>query len=195
MKKLFFTLSGLFTAVPGLLTMRRSLPVPQGYAVLFGGVLQATGCLGLLLLWLNRSKLKKLRAATLTRATILCLLLFGVCLSGYVYALRVCDVTVHIKQEGDVYAFYPLWPSGTLAQLVAETGSRQEALMERRDGVVRLIAEAPFATTTSLLLLLWLYALALSSLVVAFGVAGFGSGTNVSLAATQSSGQAKEADE
>ena len=71
MKKLFLAASGLFAAVPGLMIISKSIGTPPSYEHLFGGVIEAFGVLSLLILLVNKNKLKKVKPERITRLAII----------------------------------------------------------------------------------------------------------------------------
>ena len=78
MKKIFVAASAAFAAIPGVAVIASGLGTPpgSGYRWLFGGVIEAFGALALLILWINRSKLRRISKRRITRAAII---LCGVC--------------------------------------------------------------------------------------------------------------------
>ena len=172
MKKLFAAAAGIFGSVPGISILLSGLATPPGYGRIFGGIIEAFGVLAILLLMVNRSKLKRLTQPQVTlSAIVLCAASFCF-LAGYFLLFNYCVVSHPI--HGTVY--YPLWNSGRALAIVEQAGGRYAAV--DRYGfypVEKAIQQAPnyplqMVVTTSLLLLL--YQGVFTSLTLAFGMIG-----------------------
>lgn len=179
MKKLFLTASGLFSAIPGLTIIWKGIGTPPGYEVLFGGIIEAFGALSLIILMVNKAKLKRL---TSYKATKLAIVLSISCfLSLVIYMLLFNFCVVAHPTHGTVY--YPMWTGGNLTELIQRTGSRYGAL-DRYGSypVTKAIQQMPghplpLIVTTALLLLV--YQAIFTTLATAFGILGFHKGKNL----------------
>src|SRR5436309_1030420 len=113
MKKLLLAAAGVFGAIPGLTVMQSGIGTPPGYKLLFGGTIEAFGTLGLLVVWINRRKIKRLAMRKVTR---LSLILASTCfgfLMIYIVLFQSCVIT---HQRGTAY--YPIWTTGKAAEMV-----------------------------------------------------------------------------
>jgi hypothetical protein len=170
-KKLFLGASAAFAAIPGVAVIASGLGTPpdSGYRWLFGGVIEAFGALALLILWINRAKLRRVSKRKITRtAIILCVLCF-IFIASYVFLFR---LTVVEHDRG--VAYYPLWISGDTKTMVERAGSRESAIERYGIGGVRKsideMGAIPLAATSVLLLLV--YQGIFTSLAIAFGLPG-----------------------
>jgi hypothetical protein len=170
MKKLLLAVAGVFGAIPGLTVIQSGIGAPPGYKVLFGGVIEAFGTLSLLLLWVNRKKIKRLAARRVTKRT---LALASVCFAFIALYITLFSFCVVVHQRGTAY--YPLWTSGKIADMVARAGSRKAAI--ERYGIAA-VAQAidempgiPLELTT--IVLLFIYQGIFTTLSIMFGLLGF----------------------
>lgn len=171
MKTLLLSLSSLLAAMPGVATLASGLGVPPGEKLVFGGMLEMIGVLALLLMYLNRVKLRKMSNR---RSTRLALRMGAGAVALIAAYILLFSVTVK-KHETRGTAYFPLWTSGKLARMVERAGSRSAAI-ERYgiDGVQLAINEMPdlaMALTTVTLLATYVGGLTLAT--IAFGIPGF----------------------
>lgn len=182
MKKLFLAASGLFAAIPGLVILQTGLGTPpgNGYKMLFGGTIEAFGALTLLLLWVNRKSIRRMRPRRLTKWALAAVVVCFVTIALYVAIYSLC-VQRNEKWRGIVY--FPLWLSGEVAEMVDEKGGRNAAIDEYgpRD-VSEAINRMPgvgFALPLTTILHLLLYQFIFTSLAGAFGLLGIHQGHGV----------------
>jgi hypothetical protein len=177
MKKLFTGASGLFAATPGIAIILKGIGTPPGYNYLFGGVIEALGGLCIIILWVNKGKIKRLPIRKITRVAIILGLVSFASLILYIGLFKFCVIS-H-PAHGTVY--YPLWTSGRIAELVGRTGGRWEAL--DRYGITPIynaISQMPaYAITITTALLLFVYQAIFTSLAIAFGLIGFRGGRDL----------------
>jgi hypothetical protein len=170
MKKLLLALAGVFSAIPGVAVIQSGIGSPPSYKVLFGGVIEAFGAFSLLLLWINRKKIQRLAARRVTRVAVLLTVLCFVLISVYIALFAICVVE---HRRGTAY--YPLWTSGKLADMVTRAGSRRAAI--ERYGIAAVseaIDEMPgIATGLTTVVLLFLYQSIFTTLTIMFGLLGF----------------------
>src|SRR5262245_52375170 len=124
MKKLFQASSALFSAIPGLTIIWKGIGTPPGHAILFGGVIEALGVFSLIVLLVNKRKLKRLAGRKVTKIAII---LMGVCFVSIVVYIILLDFCV-ITHPTHGTAYFPLWTSGEIAAKVARAGGRYAAL-------------------------------------------------------------------
>lgn len=170
MKKLFLAASGGFAAIPGLAVILRGIGAPPGYEYLFGGVIEAFGSLSLIILWINRNKLRRLARSRITKAAIK-LTVFGFgCLAIYLWLFNWCVVTD--PTHGTIY--YPLWLSGHVAEVVNAAGGRWRALADYGNyALYKEIRQMPvYALIITTVVLLFVYQTIFTSWTIAFGLLG-----------------------
>lgn len=171
MKKLFRAASGVFGALPGVAIIVKGIGTPPDYNWLFGGVIEALGALSLILLFVNRMKIKRFSDRKVTRVAIILAIVFFASLICYTLLFEHCVVTHPARGT----AYYPLCLDGEIAEMVESAGSRFEAI-ERYGiaGVVLAIGNmGGAALTLTTILLLSIYQAVFTSLTLAFGIAGF----------------------
>jgi hypothetical protein len=177
MRKLFLAASGLFAAIPGLAVLLNGAGLPPGQSALFGGALEAFGALTLLLLWANKSRVRRLKQTTVTKYTLL--LAGGAFISLCVYVILIALYVA--KAPGRTPVLFPLVSSDSIAALVESAGSRDATLLS--DGsaevwrIIHKTAPIGLAVTTAVLLLLCLAAFV--PLTAAFGLVGIKSGADL----------------
>ena len=115
MRKLFLAVSGMFAAVPGFAIMWKGIGTPPTYAFMFGGVIEAFGSLTLLLLWMNRAKIKAGKPKTIVVTTAVLGIVGFISLITYLALSSLCIIS-HPQHH---VVFFPLWSSGDLSVLIA----------------------------------------------------------------------------
>jgi hypothetical protein len=174
MKQLFLAAAAVFSSIPGLLVIASGLGTPPNYKVLFGGVIEAFGVIAILVLWINKNKIKKMPTRKVSKVAIVLALACILLLFTYLYLFNQSVVTV----EGRGTAYYPLYISGEIAGMVNTAGSRKAAI-ERYgiDEVVEQIDKMPeFYSTLTTVTLLFTYQLVFTILTITFGLLGFHKG-------------------
>lgn len=171
MKKIFLAASGVFGAIPGLVIIQTGLGTPPGYNLLFGGVVEAFGALTIIILWVNRRKLEKFNYRKATKYALIFTLLCFVFLAVYIALFN--HSVINNKARGTAY--YPLWTSGEIAEMVTAAGGRNAAIdeygiMEVREAIFKM--PSLVLTLTTVLHLIF-YQAVFTSLALAFGVLGF----------------------
>ena len=176
MKKFFLAATGLFAVVPGVGIILKGLGTPPGYALIFGGIIEALGALSLILLYTNRKAIKKLRPARITKTAIWLCIASAVSLLVYIGLFSFCVVGDSIRH----YVYYPLWTTGEVAEMINSAGGRYKALQENGfTAVYRGIREMPYyplAISITSGMLLFFYQAIFTSLAVAFGLIGIHKG-------------------
>lgn len=176
MKKLFLAASGLFATVPGLTILWKGIVTPPGYVHIFGGLIEAFGAISFITLWVNQSRLKRIRPYKITKAVIL--LCIGCFLSIVIYLglFNFCVIGDPIRHT----VYYPLWTSGEIAEMIDDSGSRYKTLQDNGFAAVyykiRQMPYYPLAIAVTTALLLFLYQAMFTTLTIAFGVLGFHKG-------------------
>ena len=177
MNKLFLGISGLFASVPGFTIMWKGIGTPPGYSFLFGGTIEAFGSLALILLWMNRAKLKAIKPRKVVTSSIILGVASFVALVVYLALFNLCVVSHPTHHT----VFFPLWTSGELAILVAKAGGRWSAL-DRYGyfGIYDAIKKMPFyALPFTAAVLLFVYQSIFTTLATAFGLVGFHKGKKI----------------
>lgn len=177
MNKLFLGISGLFASVPGFTIMWKGIGTPPGYSFLFGGAIEAFGSLALILLWMNRVKIKAIKPRKVVISAIILGVASFVSLVVYLTLHNLCVVSHPTHHT----VFFPLWTTGELATLVARAGGRWSAL-DRYGyfGVFGAIKKMPFyALPVTAAVLLFFYQSIFTTLAIAFGLVGFHKGRKI----------------
>jgi len=181
-KKSLLAAAAVFGAIPGLTVMQSGMGTPPGYKVLFGGTIEAFGTLGLLILWTNRKRIKRLAYRRVTR---LSLALASASFGFLVIYLVVFPNCVVSHPRGTAY--YPIWVTGKAADMVSRAGSRTAAI-ERYgiDAVREAIGQVSgWLVPITTVILLFLYQGVFTTLALCFGLLGFHEGKQLQVASTQ----------
>ena len=177
MKALFLAASGMLAAIPGLAIILKGVGAPPGEEILFGGLVEAFGVLSLLILWINRAKLKRIARKRITNWTIWLAAIFLVCLSSYIFLFRHCVVQHPTHQT----VYYPLWTSGHISEIIDRTGGRYQALdrygNHSINTAIREMPQYALVSAITTALLIFLYLGFCTSLTIVFGLLGFHGGT------------------
>jgi|GEM_PF-2192617 len=178
-KTLFLAASGMLASIPGLAIMLKGIGTPPGEEIMFGGIVEAFGALSLLVLWINRGRLRRIARKRITNWTIWLAVIFLLCLSSYVFLFKHC--VVHHPTHQTVY--YPLWTSGHISEIIDRTGGRYQALDKYGNHSINTaIHEMPqyaLASAVTTALLIFLYQGFCTSLTVVFGLLGFHGGATL----------------
>jgi hypothetical protein len=178
MKKLFSAISGLFALIPGFAVMFKGLATPQDYNYLFGGLIEAFGSLALLLLWMNRTKIKNIEPKKIIKTSII--LAIGGFFSIFIYysLFSFCVFGNNTK----VPIVIPIWTSGKLNEVIVDAGGRQQAVLEHQTGGLEpLVNEQPVSLSITIAVMLFFYQLIFTSLAIAFGLVGFHKGVKLNV--------------
>lgn len=112
--------------LPGVTVLLSGTGSPPGLSGLFGGIIETFSAVALVLVWLNRGKLRNARRSLVTRATIalgaVALLLFV----GYTLLFRYCVIS--LADRSPVY--FPLVACESLATEIDLAGGSRAALVE-----------------------------------------------------------------
>jgi hypothetical protein len=166
-KKVFASFSAAFAAVPGVTVLVSGLSVPPYSKLLFGGLLEAFGALTLLIVWVNKSNIRKLNLAKLNRLCIAEIVISLICLFGYLAALNFCVVSHPYR--GTVY--FPLWMSGVAKDMVNTAGSRLASIDRYGYAAVeQAVQQSPVTLALTTAILIVLYQGVVVPLTIAFGV-------------------------
>jgi hypothetical protein len=127
MKAVFISLSAAVAVLPGLLILTTALDIPPNESsVLYGAIVEISGCLTLMIVLINRKKIKKISKRKLSSAGIGLFVLFITGLFTYIFLYGICVV----DYPGRSTTFYPLWLGEPLARQVKEAGGREAFLGE-----------------------------------------------------------------
>ncbi|UII31349.1 hypothetical protein LVD17_23945 [Fulvivirga ulvae] len=152
--KVFSAISACFALVPGMIILITEMGIPPGTSrVVFGATIEAVCVLILLVLWVNRQRIKRFSFERITKYTII----LG---SGYVilftsYLFLYGYYVEEVPYVADL--LFPVWPGGELAEGLQIHGG-QTKLVEAwgRDDVYKVIqssSQASLQATTILFLL------------------------------------------
>ncbi|HKO97013.1 MAG TPA: hypothetical protein VJU86_08480 [Pyrinomonadaceae bacterium] len=171
MKNFFLALSGSFAAIPGVAIMVKGIGTPPGYAFMFGGIIEAFGSLALILLWLHRDKIQRIKPRRITKVSIILASVSFLSLVLYIVLFKLCVVSHPTHHT----VLFPLWTSGELAKLVSAAGGRWAALDEFGwFGVYGAVEKMPsYAVPVTVAALLVCYQSVFTTLTIAFGLPGF----------------------
>jgi hypothetical protein len=177
MRKFFLAASGVFAAIPGTAVIFKGVGAPPNYQYLFGGIIEAFGTLGLIVLFINKNKLRRTKTQKITKAAISLGILSFVSLIVYMAIFQHCVVS-H-PTHGTVY--FPLWTDGRIARYVERTGGRWQALDEYGFYAIEsAIREMTFlARPLTTAVLLFTYQTVFTSLTLAFSIIGFHKGHEI----------------
>src|SRR5229473_8121541 len=176
MRKLFLGISGAFGAVPGFAIMWKGIWTPPDYGFLFGGAIEAFGSLALILLWMNRVKVKAVKPGKIVKSAIILGVASFIVLIVYLALFNLCVISHPTHHT----VFFPLWTSGELGSLVTKAGGRWNAL-DRYGyfGVYSAVQNMPFyALPVTSAILLFFYQSIFTTLTIAFGLVGYHKGKN-----------------
>jgi hypothetical protein len=170
MKKLFAAAAACFAAIPGLAVLLSETGVPPGQVKLFGAVTETFGALAILVIWVNR---KRIREMTPDRVTTIAIRVGVGALLALLAYIALYDLTV-CKKPPRSPVYYPVLLSGAAARIVRDAGGRCSAVEtygsdEVREAIDKMPALALPATTG---LLLVIFLTAFTGVATAFGLVG-----------------------
>lgn len=179
MRRLFLAVSGMFAAVPGFAIMWKGIGTPPDYGFMFGGVIEAFGSLTLILLWMNRAKIKAGKPKTIIVTTIVLGIASFISLTTYLVLYSFCIIS-HPQHH---IVFFPLWSSGDLSILITEAGGRYKALDQfGYSSVYGAVQDMPFyAIPVTAAVLLFFYQAIFTPLAAAFSLVGFHKGEKLEI--------------
>lgn len=170
MKELLLSLSGIFGVLPGAAVIIIGLYTPPGRKALFGGIIEALGCLTLLILLTNSGKLTKLGKKRATNIAVLFGIVFFLFLLVYISLASYSIKTI----EGRGTAYYPLWTGPKLSDLVSRAGGRSAAIEKYGiDEVIEKTEKPEINLIITDIVLIFFYQGIFTSLTIAFGILGF----------------------
>ena len=176
LRKLFIAASSASAAVPGVAVIIKGIGSPPDQQTLFGGLIEAIGALSLLILLVNRDKIRGVEAEKITRWSVALGLTSILLFFAYIAMFGTC-----VKSDSSGTTFIPIWTSGELKQMIQKTGSRDAAIsvygVDAIHDAIRKMPSVALPLTTVFLLLVLLTAL--NSLTLAFGLIGFHEGAGL----------------
>jgi len=171
LSKFFAAVSVLFGTIPGVGILTSSLVIPpQTSKPLFAAVIEITGILTLLLLWLNKESIKSRSVVAISKAAIIGGCVFILSLSTYLFMFNSQIIEVPDSEA----LFFPFFPQGELAEGLNEFGSKYNLIQEwGRDDVFKVIlSSSQNQLNFSILVFLFFYQLIFVSLTFSFGILG-----------------------
>lgn len=168
-KNTLLFVSGLIAIIPGFMILKTSIGVPSPELEnLFFGVVEATGCLSVLLLLLNKEKIKAKTSGGQSKYSLLFFLLFILGLASYVYIFNSCVIETPFSK-----GFFPLFLTDNLSQEIGEAGGKVEFVEKwMTDGSKNIIQKtAGISLTITIIIFLFIYTLTLTSLISSFVIA------------------------
>jgi len=166
----FFTVaSAAFAVIPGMAVLISKIGVPPtSSTALFSSTLEAMGVLTLMILFVNKNRIRKRTEKNITRLAIGGAIIFIVCFCTYFLLFGYLNEDITNSES----LFFPLWSQGDLKIYLQEYGSRTELITQfGRDDVAKLIettSKTSLLITTILFLIL--YQLIFIPLTYAFGL-------------------------
>lgn len=184
MKNLFTALSAVFGIIPGAVVLMTGITVPVGYKLLFGGVIEALCCLIILYAYIRRESILKYKERKSIQLLKKSGAVFLIGLMGYIilynYSIYEDDYIKNRNPDAeasDYTVIYPLVLTGTLDQLVWNSGGRQKAILEHTaPGVNEVIKDDPLFYSITIIIFLFLYAGIFCSLTHCFSLLAVRSG-------------------
>jgi hypothetical protein len=167
-QKILSTVTILLSVIPGFLILKQSLGVPEeDLEKLFFAVVEATGCLTILIIYMNKSWFATLTSKNKLNKIILS---FGIFLGGltiYIFLFNTCVI-----ETPNSKGFLPLFGTDELLNEISKSGGKAEFVeFWLRDGVKNIVQRtSSFQLTVTVLLFLFLYVITLVSLVASFAI-------------------------
>ncbi|WP_047096498.1 hypothetical protein [Chryseobacterium lactis] len=168
-KNTLLLVSGLIAIIPGFMILKTSIGVPSpDLESLFFGVLEATGCLAILLLLLNKEKIKTRTNDKKSKYTLLLFFLFILGLVIYIYLFNSCVIETPYSK-----GFFPLFLTDDLSREVLEAGGKIQFVEKwMTDGSKNIIQKtAGTSLSITVIIFLLIYTLTLTSLISSFVIA------------------------
>jgi hypothetical protein len=176
LRSIFLAASSAIGAIPGVAVIIKGIGAPPDSQLLFGGIIEAFGALSLLILWLNRRSICRMKTGRVTRWSILLGVFSLTSLAGYILMCGAC-----VKRDTNGSTYLPLWLSGDLKAMVERAGSRDAAIQTYGVDAVHdaIRKEASTALPQTTLVLLAALLAGLNSLTVSFGLIGLHEGAEL----------------
>lgn len=178
MKSLMLAASSCFAVVPGLAVLVTGIGTPPGKTVLFSGMVEVSGVLAILILYVYRKTLAAMAKKRVTRASVIAAIASVFALIAYLWMHDLTCVTASApdwKTFGPVY--FPLVLSGELEEEVVNAGSRQAFIDKwgprQAETVVARMSTTSWIQPLTTGILLIVYCGLFAGFTVAFGVVGF----------------------
>ena len=160
----------LLSVIPGFLILKKSLGVPVEYfEQLCFGVVEAAGCLAILIIYNQRQKIGLWTSRNITRITLFTFTMFLIGLITYIFLFSYCIIdTPPPSGKG----FLPLISTTELDNEIANAGGKFEFVKKwQTDGVMTIVQKtASFQLTLTLVIFLLLYVITLVYLVTSFAL-------------------------
>ena len=154
MKQVLLVASGILATIPGLAALTGHLPTPPGQEALFAAVAEVLGVSAILILYVQRGRIIKLRAGTVTKIGVALALFF---LVGFGLNVWLKNVTV-VSEEGRSSVFLPLWPGDELNEMINKAGSSHQALINNgADALIDASHKTPFSLAVTTVVVLAAY--------------------------------------
>lgn len=168
LQSLFKGVTATLALIPGLSILIKNLGVPDSdYKNIFFAVIQSSGCLILLLLYLNRERVDKMDKKRKTKYSIISFILFFISLLFYLYLFDTCVTT---SENGSI--FFPLYKPASLINEIIQCGGEIGFISKYLSDGAKLYIETKASTQLilSVITLLLVYVFSLSCLVFSFGL-------------------------
>lgn len=169
--KILSSASGVFGLIPGIAVMITELGVPPNTSkVLFAATIESLGALAILILWLNKNKIKKLSTQAVTKYTVALSIIFIVSFFSYILFFGFFVVEVPNSES----LLFPFWPQNELKEGLTEFGSKAELIRNwGRDDVYKMIQRSSsVALQFTKIIFLTVYIAIFICLTLAFGILG-----------------------
>ncbi|TRX47264.1 hypothetical protein FNH22_30210 [Fulvivirga sp. M361] len=167
----FSGISATFALIPGMTILITKLGVPPGASqVVFGASIESVCALTLLMLWVNKQKIKRLPSQRITKYAVILGITFVLMFVSYLFLYGY--YVEEIPHTADL--LFPIWPNGELQEGLQMHGSHMK-LVEAwgRDDVYKVI-QSSSSLTIQLTVILFLlnYMGIFMSLTMGFGILG-----------------------
>jgi hypothetical protein len=167
-KTVFVAAAAAFGLLPGVAVLQNGLGSPPNRQAMFAAIVQTFGALALLLVWLNRTAIKRWPVRKTTPIAIGSAVIAFIAIVIYLllYGHTVFDL------PGRTAVMMPLWSSGDLAEMINRSGSRQAAVSTYgADAIVDAVGRmGAFALSLTVVVLLLVYQTIFTALAAAFAI-------------------------
>ncbi len=169
--KIFSSISATFALLPGVTILITKLGVPPGASqVVFGAVIESVCVLVLLLLWVNRQRIRQWSFAQITKYTVILGVSFVFMFVSYLFLYGYYVEEVPYTED----LLFPVWSGGELKEGLQMYGS-QLRLVEAwgRDDVFKVIqSSSSISIQLTIIIFLLNYLGIFATLTVGFGILG-----------------------